>query len=90
MELAAISLDGVIDAQEMTSLVGVKFPVLADPEGVATKAYKVHNLLGDGVATPSSFIITSDGKIAWRHIGENIQDRPTPDQILQQLAALGY
>lgn len=90
VELAAISTDDVNDARQMASIVHAEYPVLADADKKTARAYKVFDMLGDGVAAPAVFIIDADHKIAWQQIGENISDRPTNEDILRELAALGY
>ncbi len=81
--LVAISTDSVADAAQMAAHAGTRFPVLADPEGKVTRQYGVYNLLGDGVAAPSTFIIGKDGTIEGQQIGKDIADRLSPAQIIQ-------
>ncbi len=81
--LVAISMDNVADAAQMAAHAGTQFPVLADPDGKVTRQYGVYDLLGDGMAAPSTFIIGKDGAIQGQHIGKDIADRLSPSQILQ-------
>jgi len=81
--LVAISMDNVADAAQMAAHAGAQFPVLADPEGKVTRQYGVYDLLDDGVAAPATFIIGKDGVIEGQHIGKDIADRLTPEQIFQ-------
>jgi len=67
----------------MATHAGTQFPVLADPDGAVTRQFGVFDLLGDGVAAPSTFMIGSDGNIEGQHIGNDIADRLSPEQILQ-------
>ncbi len=86
VQIVAISMDAVSDARGMAVLTGgAAFPVLAGPGGATTKEYGVYNLLGDDVATPSVFIVGSDGSVRWNHIGDSVSDRPTVEQILSAL-----
>jgi alkyl hydroperoxide reductase subunit AhpC len=48
-------------------------------------AGQVANLLGDGIATPSVFIIDTSGQIVWSHVGRNAVDRPGIQTILENL-----
>lgn len=61
------------------------FPVLVDIEHRVAEAYGVYNLLQDGLAAPSVFVIASDGHILWSYIGQSHSDRPANDDILAQL-----
>ncbi len=47
----------------------------------------VFNVLGDDLATPSTFVVDRDGVITWKYVANSIGDRP-PTSI-DQLASLG-
>ena len=47
--------------------------------------YGVYNILNDGVAAPSAFIITPERRIAWRFVGESSSDRAAVEEILAQV-----
>jgi len=72
-------------AQTMAQLIAASFPILADANHAVADAYGVFNLLGDGVATPSVFVIDPGGRIVWSYIGQDANDRPSPGQILSHL-----
>ena len=88
VELVAISVDDRAYASQMADLVGAEYPVIADATQYVTKSYGVYNLLNDNVAAPATFIIRSDGDIAWKHIAEDITDRPTSSDILAEIDRL--
>jgi len=88
VSLAAISTDNVEDADKMAEMIGSRFYVLADADAQTARDYGVFDLHGDGVAAPATFIIDPDGGIAAVHIGRDITDRPTPDQILAEVDRL--
>lgn len=67
---------------------GLSFPVLADPQVRAINAYGVFNLLGDGVAAPSVFIVDKAGVIRSRYIGRDTGDRPATSSILDAVRGL--
>ena len=85
MELVAISVDDRTYAFQMADLVGAEFPVLADATRYVSEIYGVYDLLNDRVAAPATFIIRADGGIAWKHIAEDITDRPASDRILAEI-----
>lgn len=66
------------------SAIGASFPILADPEHRAAEMYGVYNLLGDGLAAPSVFILQA-GRIHWAYVGRDSTDRPSVDEILAHL-----
>ena len=69
----------------MVQKLGIPFPILYDPSTETPQAYKVFNLLGDGLATPATFIVDTEGVITWKYVGSGIGDRPSTDTILAQL-----
>ena len=71
----------------MTALSGAKYHVLADPDGATARSYGVFDLLGDGVATPATFIVDGDGGIRWYEVGVDIADRAAVADILAALDA---
>jgi peroxiredoxin len=78
-------MDTVDEAAYTKLITKAEYPLLSDPTGLVIKAYGVYDLLGDGVATPSVFIIRSDGSISWSYIAKDIKDRPTTDEILNHI-----
>ena len=72
-------------AQTMAQLIGASFAILADANHAVADAYGVFNLLGDGVATPSVFVIDPAGRIIWSYVGRDANDRPPAGQVLDHL-----
>ena len=69
----------------MVALAGARFPILTDPDGATARSYGVFDLLGDGVATPATFIVQKDASISWHQVGKDIADRATVQDILDAL-----
>ena len=88
VSLAAISTDDTADALKMMELTGAEFAILSDQDAAVAKDYGVYNLLRDGVATPSTVIVSPEGDIKWQYVGRSVADRPTPDEILAQVDRL--
>ena len=86
--LAAISVDAVEDADRMAEMVGAEFYVLSDADARTARDYGVFDLHGDGVAAPATFIIDPSGEIAALHVGRDVTDRPTPEQVLAEVDRL--
>ncbi len=71
---------------------GLSFPVAHDTDGRVSKAWGVYDVLGDGLAAPSTFVIDAHGELAFWKIGTNLTDRPSAGEILaavQQLVREG-
>ena len=84
-ELVAISTDELDGAMNMALYTGAEFPIAADPNEQIARSFGVFNLLGDGVATPATFIVGSDGKIDWARVGNTAGDRVLPAELLPRL-----
>jgi len=84
----AISTDNLAGAKSIADNVGVDFPILYDISKETVKDYGVFNLLGDGLATASTFVIDKEGKIRWKYVGHGISDRPPASVILNHLKTL--
>lgn len=41
--------------------------------------------MGKDIARPASFVITKDGKVAYGYVGDNPVDRPTVDDLIEQV-----
>ena len=83
--LIAVAVQDQAGAQATVAEAGVSYPVLADPDHQIADKYQVYNLLGDGVATPSVFIIDKTGQLVWSYIGQSVGDRPDNATILANL-----
>jgi peroxiredoxin Q/BCP len=67
------------------------FPLLVDESRAAAKAFGVYKALGlDGVniARPATFLIDAHGRVAWRHVGSDPDDRPSDSMLLDALGLL--
>ena len=84
-EIVALSVETLEVSTRLAQRRGIEYPILADPEHQAIEAYGVYNLLGDGRAAPSVFVVDEKGIITWKHVGENKRDWPDNEAILEQL-----
>ena len=84
-EVIALAVAPVTSVNATQQATGATYPLLADPTHRVAEAYGVYNLLGDGLAAPSVFVIEADGQIAWYHVGWHPGDRPNAQTILEQL-----
>ena len=85
-EVLAVSVDNLAGAERVVSQIGIPFPILYDPTKEVPQEYGVFNLLGDNLATPSTFILDKEGVIRYKYVASgSISDRPPVSQILEQL-----
>ena len=84
----AVSTDDLSKAQVVAEGLALPFPILYNPDASTVKDYGVYNLLRDRLATPSTFVIDKDGVIRWKYIGKGINDRPSTDEVIDQLRGI--
>ena len=84
-EILAVAYQDVSRAQQMAQLVHSEYPLLADANHAVADAYGVFNLLGDGVATPSVFVIDPQGRMVWSFLGKDANDRPSVSDVVSHL-----
>ncbi len=84
--MLAVSIDDLSQATHAVEQLGLEFPVLYDKTGDVVRSYGVFNQ-GTGYATPSTFIIDTEGVVRWEFIGSTSHRTPTGD-ILKQLEQL--
>ena len=84
-QILAVSVDDLSQAEFAVEKLGLQFPVLEDPNGQVSSEYGVFDLLNDGVAAPSTFLLDKEGAIRWQYIGTSKSDRPANSQIIVQL-----
>lgn len=80
-------MDAREDSVTLASKLNLRFPLLED---VGLKTALLYGVAMDGedIAVPAVFIVSRDGKIVFRRVGESIGDRPSPDDIIAVLAGL--
>lgn len=84
-QVLAVSVDDLRAASYIVESLGVPFPILYNPDADVVREYGVYNLLRDGLAAPSTFMIDQEGIIRWKYIGRGIDDRPSSRELLDQL-----
>lgn len=92
-KIAAVSVDSVELNRGVVEKVGLSFPVLSDPERVATDAFGLRHAGGNplaqspaeaDVARPAVYVIES-GTIRWRDLTDSYRVRVDPDDVLDAL-----
>ncbi|HET90231.1 MAG TPA: redoxin domain-containing protein [Chloroflexi bacterium] len=84
-EIVALAVSSVSAVNSARQTTGATYPMLADAQHQVAEAYGIYNLLGDKLAAPAVFVIDTDGRITWHHVGQNTNDRPSVRTILEQL-----
>ena len=87
-EVLAVSTDDLAGAGYTVEGRGIQFPVLYDPEAEVVRQYGVYDLLGDGMAAPSTLVLDKSGVIRWQYVGTSKSDRPSLSSITDALKEL--
>jgi len=74
-------VDEAAESQLLRRALGLQFALLHDENAELAAAFGVR-MVGESMAIPSVFVVTQGGAIVWRHVGENVPDRPAPDAVL--------
>src|ERR1043166_6206974 len=85
---AAQKIDGFFNPKAYVEQKNYSFPVLFDETRKTTRAYGVYHAFGHdayNIAHPATFVIGRDGKICWIAVSPNQQERPSIEDILDQL-----
>lgn len=86
-ELFAISSENIETTKKTVENIGLSFPVLADADKTVINAYNVLDQTDTSIARPAAFIVSTDGKIAWKSIDAQNTRVPTAT-ILTELGKL--
>ncbi len=87
--MLAVSVDPPDKSAEIAEAYGLSYSVLSDPDLEVIDAYGVRHPDGgiEGhIARPATFIIGSDGRVAWYDLTENWRIRPRPEEIVARLS----
>ena len=63
------------------------FPLLSDPDRIATKAFGVYDP-GNNTGWPAVYVLSKGGKVVFRSITDNYRKRPPASLLLAKLDAL--
>jgi len=70
----------------------LSYPILADTERRVLDTYDLrHEAGGPGgaIARPATFVLDREGIVRWRDVTDNYRLRPSPDDVLAAVVALG-
>ena len=85
-------MDPVEQNAKVVQELQLSFPILADTERRVLGAYDLRH---DGespdgaIARPATFVIDRDGVVRWRDLTDSYRLRPSPDDVLAAVVALG-
>jgi hypothetical protein len=87
--VAAVVTDAPGQNAAMAEKLALPFPVLSDPDGRrAIKPFGVWDE-ASAMAKPAIVVLAPDGGEAYRYVGVDFVDRPSDDDVLEALGALG-
>jgi len=86
--MVAISVDPAADSTKLAADLGLHFPLLSDADLHAASAYGVA-MQGRDLAVPSVFVVRRDRTIGWKKVGEDVTDRPSGAEVVEQARKAG-
>ncbi len=67
----------------------ISFPLLSDADLATCKAYGVHDA-ENSICLPAIVLVRAgDGTIRWTRVSSTIGDRPSVDEVVEQVKRLG-
>jgi len=84
-EIVALVVEPQASVVALAKRYGYPYPVLADTDHAVSEAYGVYNLFNDKRAAPSVFVVDESGLVTWVYVGQNVNDRPAVQRVLNQL-----
>lgn len=82
--VVAVSSDSLETHRRFASSIGIKFLLLSDPEQRVARRYGSDG--ADGVDRPTVYVIKPDGKVSYRDLGLETQDRREYESLRRAVA----
>ena len=87
-ELIAISADPLTVVDSTQQKLEITYPLLSDENREMVIAYNVLDPSNTDIARPATYIIDSNGRVAWKFLDVQTGGRLGPDEILTALKNL--
>ena len=87
-ELIAISADPLTLVDSTQQSLEINYLLLSDENRETITAYNVIDTTNTAIARPATYIIDTDGRIAWKFLDPKFDARVSSDQILTELKKL--
>jgi peroxiredoxin len=92
IEIWAISPEPLADSAALQERREFPFALLADSDQAVIRAWGLFNHedpKGRSIPYPATFIVTADGRIAWRYVRRKTRDRPDAEAVIAAALSLG-
>jgi peroxiredoxin len=90
--VVGVVVDPVATNAELARAAALEFPILSDPDRRMIDAYGLRHVAahdGQDIAFSASVLIDAAGMVRWTSVTRNVRVRPSPDQVLAAIDALG-
>ena len=87
-ELIAISADPTTLVDSTQQSLQITYLLLSDKNTETIKAYNVIDITNTAIARPTTYILDTDGRVAWKFLDPKFDTRVSSDQILTELKKL--
>lgn len=83
--MVAISADPLTVVDSTQRALQITYPLLSDKDREAIDAYNIIDPSDTEIARPATYVIDSEGRVAWKYLDTRTGDRIETDLILTQL-----
>jgi peroxiredoxin len=86
-----VSPQDILTNQALQERRSLPFPILADSDQTVIRSWGIFNHddpKSRAIPHPSTYLVASDGQIAWAHVGSTARDRPESSKVISELERL--
>ena len=87
-EMIAISADPAHLMDSTQQSLQITYLLLSDEDTETITAYNVIDITNTDIARPATYILDTDGRVAWKFLDPKFDTRISSDQILTELKKL--
>ena len=87
-ELIAISADRLTLVDSTQQSLQITYLLLSDEDTETITAYNVIDVTNTNIARPATYVLDTDGRVAWKFLDPKFDTRVSSDQILTELNKL--
>ena len=87
-ELIAISADPLPRVASTQAALEITYLLLSDEGTETITAYNVIDVTNTSIARPATYILDTDGRVAWKFLDPKFDTRVSSEQILTELKKL--
>jgi peroxiredoxin len=91
VDVFAVSVDSPEVSKRLQETLDAQITFLSDTDGVLLDALEIRHVgakEGRDIAYPTSILVRADGEVAWVFLGDNVNHRADPEDVLVEIDRL--